>query len=107
MARSEALITPDGEGVRLAVKVTPRATRNRIAGVVGDADGRLVLAVRLAAPPVDGAANTALIAFLAERAGLPKSAITIESGKTARRKIVRLVGISAETLSNRLETDPS
>lgn len=107
MARSGALITPDGDGVRLAVKVTPRAKRNMVAGVTADADGRPALAIRLAAPPVDGAANTALISFLAERAGLPKSAVTIESGETARRKIVRLAGISADTLSSRLETGPS
>jgi len=70
MARSGALITADGHSVRLAVKVTPRARKNMVAGVAADAEGRPVLAIRLAAPPVDGAANKALIAFLAERAGL-------------------------------------
>lgn len=106
MARSATLIEPDGDGVRLAVRVTPRARRSAVAGIAEDADGRPALAVRLAAPPVDGAANKALIAFLATVAGVPKSAVTLESGETARRKIVRLAGISAETLSGRLETAP-
>jgi hypothetical protein len=75
-----------------------------VAGLVADADGKPWLAVRLAAPPVDGAANMALVAFLSELAGIPRSAVTIASGEASRRKIVRLVGISARELSRRLET---
>lgn len=97
-------VTPDGDGVRLAVRVTPRAKRTMVAGLVADADGKPWLAIRLAAPPVEGAANGALVAFLSDLAGISRSAVTIASGETSRRKIVRLVGISAQELSHRLET---
>ena len=99
-------VTPDGDGVRLAVRVTPRAKRSTLAGTVADADGRPMLAIRLAAPPVDGAANKALVAFLAKWFALPKSAVAILSGETGRRKIVRLTGITAEAASRRLESGP-
>lgn len=58
--------------------------------------------IRLAAPPVDGAANAELIAFLAYRLGLPKRAITITHGETARQKRVKIVGLSAATIQARL-----
>lgn len=99
-------VTPDGDGVRLAVRVTPRAKRSAFAGTLADADGRAMLAIRLAAPPVEGAANKALVGFLAEWFALPKSAVAILSGETGRRKIVRLAGISAEAVSRRLESAP-
>jgi uncharacterized protein (TIGR00251 family) len=86
-------VVPDG--VRLAVRLTPRARLNAIAGLTTGPDGRAALAIRLAAPPVDGAANKALIAFLAERLGLPKSAISISSGDTARLKMLHVAGDSA------------
>jgi len=79
-------------GVRLAVRLTPRARRDAIGSIGEDADGRPVLAIRLAAPPVDGAANNALIAFLAKMLAIPKSSITIRSGETARRKMLFLAG---------------
>ena len=97
-------VSPDGDGARLAVKVTPRAKRSALAGVAVDADGRPLLAVKLAAPPVDGAANKALIDFLSRQADVPRSAITLASGETSRRKVLRFVGISAQELSRRLET---
>ncbi|MBX3561961.1 MAG: DUF167 domain-containing protein [Sphingomonas sp.] len=103
---TESPVTPDGDGVRLAIRVTPRAKRSCIAGSIADADGRAMLAVRLAAQPVDGAANKALIALLAELTGLPRSAISILSGESGRRKIVRLAGIDAESVSRRLESGP-
>lgn len=52
--------------------------------------------IRLAAPPVDGAANAALVAFLAERIGLPRAAVTVVAGTTSRRKRVAIVGRSLE-----------
>ena len=88
--------TPDG--VRVAVRLTPRAKRNEVTGLSVGADGRSVLAIRLAAPPVDGAANKALIAFLADVIGLPKSAVTIRSGETARVKMLHLAGDPAVIL---------
>jgi uncharacterized protein (TIGR00251 family) len=79
-------------GVRLAVRLTPRASRNGVDGVVIGADGRSVLQIRLTAPPVEGAANAALIAFLAEALGMHKRDIAIRSGTTGRLKILHLSG---------------
>jgi uncharacterized protein (TIGR00251 family) len=76
----------------LAVRLTPRAGRDGLDGVGTDADGRPVLRVRLAAPPVDGAANEALIAFLAGLLDLRKKDVAIRSGHAARTKIVELTG---------------
>ena len=85
-------------GVRLSVRVTPRASRNALSGVTHAAEGRPLLAVRLAAPPVEGAANAALIRFLADALGLRASAIEIRSGETARVKVVFLAGDSRALL---------
>jgi len=79
-------------GVRLAVRIVPRAGRSAVAGIVADADGRPALQVRVAAPPVEGAANAALIALLAETLGLRKSDIAIRSGAASRHKQLLLSG---------------
>ena len=92
--------TPDPHGVRLAVRLTPRASRTAIDGVVTAADGRPALHIRLAAPPVEGAANKALIAFLADALDLRKAAITIRSGETGRLKILHLAGDSTAIITN-------
>ena len=93
----------DGEGLRLAVRLTPRARRTEAAGIVTDAEGRTALAVRIAAPPVDGAANEALIAWLAKAAGVAKSAVSILSGHSARTKMLRLAG-DPEMLAARIRS---
>jgi len=80
------------------VRVQPRASSTEIAGRHGDA-----LKVRLTAPPVDGAANDALVRFLAERLDVPRSAVRIEVGGTGRSKIVVVEGISPEAAKRRLE----
>ncbi|HEY4689661.1 MAG TPA: DUF167 domain-containing protein [Anaerolineae bacterium] len=85
-----ALRESDG-GVTFAVRVIPRAGRNEVAGVQGDA-----LKVKLAAPPVEGAANAALIEFLAERLGVRKSDVSILSGDRSRNKIVRVERVTRE-----------
>lgn len=90
-------------GVKLAVRLTPRASRNRIDGIVTGADGRTALHIRLTAPPVEGAANAALIAFLAERLEMRKADISIRSGQTARVKILHLSG-DAGTILRKLKT---
>ena len=85
-------------GVRLALRLTPRASNKGVDGIVADADGRPLLKLRLVAPPVDGAANEALIAYLAKALSLRKADITIRSGETSRVKILHLAGDSAAIL---------
>jgi len=87
-----------GEGVRLTLHIQPRASRTEVAGVHGDA-----LKIRLAAPPVDGAANDALVAFLAERLGVARAAIALVSGATGRRKVLLVTGAGAEAVRARLD----
>jgi len=77
-------------GVILEILVQPRASRTR---VIGEHDGRLK--IQLAAPPVDGEANAALVAFLAHALGARRSDVTIERGDTGRRKTVRVAGLTA------------
>ena len=81
----------------LLVRVVPRAGRTAVAGMRGDA-----LLVRLAAAPVDGAANAALITFLAELFGRPKRDITILSGHTSRDKRIEIAGASDADIAARL-----
>lgn len=85
-------------GVRLALRLTPRASRNGVDGVTADAEGRPLLKLRLVAPPVEGAANEALIAFLAKTLSLRKADVTIRSGETSRVKILHLAGDSSVIL---------
>jgi len=75
----------------LSLHVQPGAKRTEFAGVYGDA-----LKIRLAAPPVDGKANTCLLAFLADFMKLPKRAVTLVNGDASRSKLVRIEGASAE-----------
>lgn len=80
-----------GSAVRFEVRVQPRASRTEVAGPYGDA-----LKVRLAAPPVEGAANRELVAFLARALGVPKSAVRIVRGETRRSKLVEVEGRGEE-----------
>lgn len=90
-------ITPTAAGVRLQIRVQPRASRTELAGLHGDA-----LKVRLAAAPVDGAANDALIRFLAEHLGVPRSAVSLLSGSHSRAKVVEVTGVGLEDAKGRL-----
>ncbi len=74
--------------LRLDLKVVPNAKTDRVDGIVHDADGRQHLALRLKAPPVDGKANAAVIAFLAKALDCPRSALAITKGQTSRQKRV-------------------
>ena len=85
------------EGSALRIAVVPNAARSGLAGVHGDA-----LRVRVAAVPVDGRANDALIAFLAERLGLPRRALRIDAGHGARVKRV-VVALPQAQLLGRLQ----
>ena len=77
-------------GVTLELLIQPRASRTR---VVGEHDGRLK--VQLAAPPVDGEANAALVGFLADALSVRKGEVTLLRGDTGRRKTVRVAGVTA------------
>jgi uncharacterized protein (TIGR00251 family) len=81
----------------LVVRLTPRAGRDAIDGV--DAEGRL--RIRVAAPPVDGAANESLVRLLATTLGVPRGAVVIESGTTSRLKRVGIDQLTAEALTAR------
>jgi uncharacterized protein len=85
------------EGVYLAIKLQPRASINEIGGPLGDE-----LKIKVTAPPVDSAANLALIELLAERLKCPRSAVTIVRGETSQRKTLRIAGLDAETVLQRL-----
>jgi len=82
--------------MRITVQVVPRSSKNSLAWEQG------VLKARLTAPPVDGAANEALIALLAERLGLPKRDIHIVHGATSRRKAVEIAGMTPEALEEKM-----
>ncbi|MBZ5570787.1 MAG: DUF167 domain-containing protein [Acidobacteriia bacterium] len=84
-------------GVTFAVKVHPRAKKNAITGEIGDA-----LKLALTAPPVDGRANEACIEFFANLLKVPRSSVTIASGETSRRKVIRVAGLSEQELRQRL-----
>jgi uncharacterized protein (TIGR00251 family) len=86
------------QGATFSVKVHPRAKRNAIAGEIGES-----LKVALTAPPVEGKANDACIAFLAEFFGVSRSAVMILAGESNRQKVVRVAGISAEQIRRTLE----
>jgi uncharacterized protein (TIGR00251 family) len=81
----------DGDGVVLTLHIQPGAKRTECAGLHGEA-----LKIRLAAPPVDGKANEALVAFLAKALGVPKSRVELVSGEASRAKRVRVAGVDAE-----------
>lgn len=90
----------DGEGgARLRVRVTPRAKKSALAGLT-EVDGKPALAIRLAAPPVDGAANKALLAFLSDALKVPKSCLRLVSGETSRLKIIAISGFPQGALED-------
>ena len=76
-----------GAAIRVGVHVQPRASRSEIVGLHGAA-----LKVRLQAPPVDGAANEALVSLLADRLGVPRRAVHVVAGTTSRAKTVEIEG---------------
>jgi uncharacterized protein (TIGR00251 family) len=79
------------DGVVLSVKVQPRASANEIGEPLGNE-----LRVKVTAPPVDSAANEAVIRLLAERLDCPRSRIELIRGNTSRHKVLKVYGISAE-----------
>jgi len=86
------------KGSALAVRVTPRASRNEIVEMLDDG----TIKVRLAAQPVDDEANTALLEFLADILGVPKSRLDIVAGETGRDKLISVLDMDVETAHQRI-----
>jgi hypothetical protein len=86
---------------QFVVHVVPRAKVTEVAGRHGDA-----VRIRLAAPPVDGAANAELVRFLAERLGVPRSAVVLVRGATARRKTLTVAGVTVSAALGVLLGEP-
>jgi uncharacterized protein (TIGR00251 family) len=84
-------------GVTFAVRVHPRAKKNAITGELGDA-----LKLALTSPPVEGRANEACIEFFAKLLKVPRSSVTIASGQSSRKKVIRVAGLSAEEVRKRM-----
>ncbi len=81
----------------ISVRVIPRSSKNSLAWEQGK------LKVRLTSPPIDGAANEALVALLAEELGLPKRQITIVRGASGRQKTVEITGVTLEDVEQKLK----
>jgi uncharacterized protein len=90
-------LSPHPHGVCLAVKVQPRAARNEICEAVGRE-----LKIKVTAPPVDSAANEALVRFLAERLALSRGSVELLRGATSRHKLLLLHGVTLEFAEERL-----
>lgn len=87
--------TPDG--VVLNLRIVPRASKNEVAGTMGD-----TLKIRLQAPPVEGKANEALIRFLAEKLAVPARGVALLAGSTSRQKRVLVTGLDEPAIRARL-----
>jgi len=93
-------IKDSAAGATFAVRIHPRARQNAVSGVVGNA-----LKISLMAPPVEGRANEACIAFLAKLLKVARGSVSIASGQTNRTKVIRVAGLSAAEVSQRLHKE--
>ena len=89
-----------GGGAVLTLHIQPGAKKTGVVGEYGDA-----LKIRLAAPPVDGKANEALLRFVAETLDLPRSAVTLKSGHTSRRKVLEVAGATPAALARLVQAE--
>jgi uncharacterized protein (TIGR00251 family) len=87
--------TQTGDGLVLAVRLTPKGGRDTIEGIERLADGRAVVKARVRAAPSEGAANAALIRLIADAFDVPPRAVTLIAGATARLKRVKIAGDAA------------
>jgi uncharacterized protein (TIGR00251 family) len=85
------------DGVYLSIHLNPRASRDAIDGLYGDA-----LKIKIKAPPVDGKANAYLLAYLAKALEVPRSSVTLEHGETSREKTIRVLAMTAQQIAERL-----
>lgn len=94
---NSAFLKSRTDGVELAVKLQPRALKNEIGEPLGGE-----LKIKVTAPPVDSAANQALVDLLAEKLGCSRGAVQIIRGKTSRRKTLWLVGMTVDEVQRKL-----
>ncbi len=97
MAEGRVKISENCDGVLVPVHVAPRASKSQVAGPFAGA-----LKVRLAAPPVDGAANSELIKTLAKFFGVPKSSISIVKGLSSKRKTIKITGLNMASATEKI-----
>lgn len=90
-------LTPQKDGVSLAIKLQPRASANEIGEPIGDE-----LRVRVIAPPVDAAANDALLRLLADTLDCPRGKVELIRGHTSRRKVVKVHGVTVDAVFTKL-----
>jgi uncharacterized protein (TIGR00251 family) len=90
-------IVPQPDGVLLSVKLQPRASKNEIVGALGGE-----LRIKVTAPPVDAAANEALLRLLAEALDCPRSKVELVRGQTSRHKTIKLHGMNAAIVTSSL-----
>jgi uncharacterized protein (TIGR00251 family) len=95
---SAKFICDTAQGAVLTIHVQPNASRTECAGPYGNA-----LRIRVAAPPADGAANEALVRFLAKQCGIPASSIVIRAGSSARRKQILFKDLPAQSVAEMLQ----
>jgi uncharacterized protein len=95
-----SFLEQDKHGILLRLYIQPRASKNEIAGIYGET----ALKIRLTSPPVDGAANSACIEFLANILGIRKSSVEILSGHKSRMKQIKLSGISLQETENLIKS---
>ena len=97
MNAAQGFLSDGVEGGRLALKVQPRARRNEMGPAAGNE-----LKIKVTAPPVDSAANDAVIKLLAKQLGCSKSSIRLVRGQTSRSKVVEIRGMAARDILKRL-----
>lgn len=97
-------LRPHPKGCTLSVRIQPGAKKNAILGLYGEGE-QTALKIAVQAPPLDGRANEALIASLAERFGLPKSRVEILSGQSSRSKSILLRGLDLRAVQESLQTE--
>jgi len=84
-------------GVRLAVQIQPNARKTEVVGVLGDA-----LKIKLAAQPIEGKANEALVKWLAATLEVPRGAVTLSHGLASKKKLLEVAGVTLEDVAARL-----
>ena len=94
-----AYLRAQSDGVLLAIKLQPRASANEIGLPLGEE-----LRIKVTAPPVDAAANEALLRLLAENLGCPRRQLALVRGQTSRHKVVKIYSLSVEEVVERLVT---